>query len=211
MSEEVSGRKLAKILGFAPSYIAKLKDLGILKNCLVVVAGKKHPLFDVEKAVSEIEASKDPAKEHVRERWEQHRSDKPDTTADKTSKANQSGRGHISDGVDSGVGTQDKENIISFHDAKTKKEIFLAKKAELDFEKAAGHLVDKGQVQKSAIECAQLVREGLSTIPDRLSQVLAAETGPERIHEYLNEEFKKMLNVLSDRIERDTGARITGT
>lgn len=70
----VSGRQFAKIAGFkAPSYVAKLKKLGVLQKCFVKKKGKRYPLINVELALAEIEASADPAKDYVRRRWEQYR------------------------------------------------------------------------------------------------------------------------------------------
>lgn len=230
MNEKVSGRQLAKILDYAPSYISKLKTQGVFTTAYDETEKK----FDPEKAVKDIEASQDPEKEYVRQRWEKYRAGDLNTSLENSvdnlevtggddaagaSKEQQSEK--VSPGNAEGVGGGDAArgspstgaggdiNVVSFQDAKTKKEIYLAKSAELAFEKAAGNLVDRVVVEKAAAACACLVRESLSNIPDRLSQVLAAETGPVKIHEHLSEEFKKILNELSNQIDRTLGARHT--
>lgn len=231
----VSGRELARILGFkAPSYVTKLKKLGVLSECFVPQEGKKHPLIDVEVAVREIEASKDPEKDYVRARWEAYRrgehseagarrpsegsaepggddagravqgegadgegaaaggaAQQDSTATDDTAK----GQGSGPAGGDAAGGPEASDDkIVSFNDAKTRKEFYQAKQAELDYLERAGDLVAVKDVRRGAFHSGRLLRDALMNIPDRLSQSLAANTDPDRIHEILTEEISGALN-----------------
>ena len=187
----VSGRELAKILGFnAPSYIAKLKSLGVLSRCYVKQPGKAHPLIDVAVAIEEIEASADPSKEYVRTRWELYRN------------------GEI---IDSCKNPPDEEikapppdgKVISFNAARARKEDSLADMAELDFRTKSGLVVEKSLVREGYVYAASLISNALGTIADRTAQTLAAETSPDKIHEMLTKEFLQVQNSVADRIERE--------
>lgn len=215
--ELVTQRGLSRILGFVKNsgYLAKLKKNGILRECFVQVEGRKHPLIDVEVAIREIEASEDPARDYVRQRWTDHRdklhdgdskkrsADNDDKTSSKNVRKESTGQ---ATNKEAAPGKND-DKVVNFADARTRTEIFKAKKAELEYQEAAGKLVEKDKVQKTAANVGGLVREKLNSIPDRLSQVLAAETGPDKIHELLTKDINQVLHAIADRIERDLGVR----
>lgn len=259
MADLVSQRQLARILGLGRNsgYLTKLKAEGVLKRCYVQEKGRRYPRLDVEIAIEEIEASKDPSKDHVRQRWEAYRAGNQNSHASVSESkgagcaqptpgtdavdvldgaasqgagtrhgqasgivvpealalnvpeklSQQSGPGSAISPASGGAGESAAANVVSYQDAKTRKEIMLAKRAELDYEEAAGKLVQKAGVQKAGAAIAIMVREKLSTIPDRLAQVLAAETGPERVHEYLTQEINQICHALAERLEREFDVR----
>lgn len=242
--ELVSGRQFAKIAGFkAPSYVAKLKKLGVLQKCFIKQPGKKHKLINVELALAEIEASADPAKDYVRQRWEQYRAvqhhaikekagdgsvdtqstggatstAEPEANVNAGARPEQPGAGGGVKSEDQGqasspdqgttgtgsngeTGTKDP-NVISYQDAKTRKEVALAKQAEMDYLQKIGQLVSVDAVNKQSFAIARLLRDQLLAIPGREAQVLAAQTDPARISEILTKEIEQALHDVTNTLE----------
>jgi len=100
-------------------------------------------------------------------------------------------------GLSDRVSSADME-IPSFNESKAKSEHFRAELARLEFETKEEELVEASRVEREAFTVARSVRDALNTIPDRVSNQLAAESDPVIIHQYLSEEIRKVLERLTN-------------
>lgn len=100
-------------------------------------------------------------------------------------------------GLSERVSSADME-IPSFNESKAKSEHFRAELARLDLETKEDQLVEASRVEREAFTVARSVRDALNTIPDRVSNQLAAESDPVIIHQYLSEEIRKVLERLTN-------------
>ena len=81
--------------------------------------------------------------------------------------------------------------------ARSAKETFAAKTAQLHYEQKAGKLCRIDDVKRAAQETARVTRDAVLAMPDRLAPVLAAETDHHKIRELLIKEFHNVLTNLS--------------
>ncbi|WP_299735410.1 hypothetical protein [uncultured Endozoicomonas sp.] len=87
---------------------------------------------------------------------------------------------------------------MDFVTARTMREAFKAKMAKMEYEEKAGKLTDASKVKSEAFRAGRIVRDALLGIPDRLSDVLAAEQDPGEVRQLLVNELEMILNELSD-------------
>ena len=85
---------------------------------------------------------------------------------------------------------------VDFVTARTMREAFKGRLAKLEFEEKSGKLTDAATVKNDAFEAGRIIRDELLTIPDRLADVLAAETDPRETRKKLYEEIEQVLNRL---------------
>jgi hypothetical protein len=85
----------------------------------------------------------------------------------------------------------------SYGDAKTMREIYMARMAKLKYEEAKKSLVPARQVDDDAFEQARIVRDAMLAIPSRLRERLAAEDSPELCHQMLEAEIELALGALA--------------
>ena len=88
--------------------------------------------------------------------------------------------------------------IPSFNDSRAKSEYFRAEMARLDLEEKEEKLCDAEKVKREAFSMARSVRDAMNSIPDRVSNQVAAETDSGVIHQALSEELRKALERLTD-------------
>lgn len=86
----------------------------------------------------------------------------------------------------------------AFMDAKTKEMQARADKQELELLEKQGVLVSREQVEAAAFTLARAAQEGMMSIPDRLSSLLAAENDAAVIHKMLSDEVRAVANTLAD-------------
>lgn len=91
----------------------------------------------------------------------------------------------------------DARQAVDFITARTMREAFKAKMAKMEYEEKAGKLTDASQVREEAFRAGRIIRDSLLGIPDRLSDVLAAEDNPVKVRQLLMDEFDAILNELS--------------
>jgi len=77
------------------------------------------------------------------------------------------------------------------------KDLYAAKTAKLEYDKAINSVLDKAQVEKDAFRIARIVRDTLMRLPDRLAGVLASETDQNKIHAMLTTELRQALETLT--------------
>ena len=91
---------------------------------------------------------------------------------------------------------------LTFAEAKTMKEVYLARMARLKYEEEAGKLVPKADVEARAADIGMVVKQNLLSIPSRLMDQLADETDPREINAILEAELRRVLEQLAEELRR---------
>src|SRR5258705_13404441 len=78
------------------------------------------------------------------------------------------------------------ESGLEYSKARAVRESYLARLAKIDFEERTEKLVSRDEMQVAAFNRYRTFRDGMLNIPDRLAAVLAAETDPRQVHEFLS-------------------------
>ncbi len=94
-----------------------------------------------------------------------------------------------------GHGT-DREGSL-YWDAKTRREIAEAAKAELQLAEMASGLVRRDGVERAAYEAGRLLRDMILSVPSGLAMELAAMTEPQAIEQRMRDELRKVLDNLT--------------
>lgn len=90
-------------------------------------------------------------------------------------------------------------------DAKTVRENWAGRRAELDYRQRAGELLDRAEVVKAIGDGARAVQERLLGLIPRLSQTLAPERPPHEVAMMLTEEITRALAGLTQLLARFAG------
>lgn len=96
------------------------------------------------------------------------------------------------------------QRLSKMQEAKLKKEIAMADKAEMELKEKQGLLVDKSSLDILLQDIGVKVQKAIMSIPDRLSPVLAAETDGHKIHRKLTSELKYALRNMSMMLKDET-------
>lgn len=107
------------------------------------------------------------------------------------------------DGVDPETG------MPTYNVSRARREFFEAARAEVEFKKADGALVDAQGVKEEAAKVARIVKDGLLALPDRLSEELAAMNEPHAIFVKLRDEISTALEAAAEQIageQQETGS-----
>ena len=211
--ELISRRAFARLKNWAPSYVVKLCQQGVLtvfiecpacgstcncrapnSTCGEAIAGAVDAArgkVDSALAELELERHKHPEKAHVTARHAEARGEPAPAAA----------------AVDGQLPLED-DNVVSYAASKAKREEFQAKLAELDYMKRIGSLGDLDAMGREAFKVARQVRDSLFTMPDRLAPILAAEREVASVHALLLEEITRVCNELYRTLggEPDTAA-----
>lgn len=170
---QVSLREFARRQGWNPGYAHKLKANGRL----VMVAADGKDLVDVEASLARIEESRDLAKGHMAGVNAQQRAMHRGTVTAPTT----------------GMGGAGSSTNSTYHQARTAREVYEAKNAQMDFEVRAGRLVDAAQVEAKVQARAAALREALRQIPPRLAPLFAPEGDQSVIQRMLATEIDRVL------------------
>jgi hypothetical protein len=169
----VSLREFCRMQQWNPGYGHKLKEQGRL----VVVVENDRERIDVAASLERLAETADPAKAHMagvnaRQR-EQHRGPAaaPPPPPAPAPAANS-----------------------TYQQAKTAREVFEAKTAELEYRKAMGEVVLIAAVRAEMAPRVAQLREALLALSARLAPVVAAETDPKKIRALLDAEHRAALS-----------------
>ena len=77
------------------------------------------------------------------------------------------------------------------------KDLYDAKMAKLEYEKAIGQVIERDQVRNDAFRLGRIIRDGIMGLPDRLAGVLASETDQQQVHAILTKELRQVLEALA--------------
>lgn len=174
-------RAFASRKGNAVSYWHKQKELGRL--VMVNVGGKQ--LVDVERSEALIAATADPAKTHMASVNEGQRAMHRGTLAPPPLPQSEGYRSN----------TTDSKNA-TYMQAKTAREVYEAKNAQLEYEERIGKLVKLDAVKRVWIEAVAGMRDALLQMPSRVGPVLAAESDPAAAIAILEAEIRQVLSNL---------------
>jgi hypothetical protein len=81
----------------------------------------------------------------------------------------------------------------TYMQAKTAREVYDAKMAQLEYEQASGKLIEVAAVKNQVAAVLSSLREALMQIPARMSPVVAAESDAGKVHEMLTAELHQAL------------------
>lgn len=95
---------------------------------------------------------------------------------------------------------RDKKNKITQTEAERRRAVAIAKLRELELKEKQGRLIDRTQVERTWFEHARLIRDGILSIPDRLSALMASISDPHKVHQLLDSELRKALSEVADSI-----------
>ena len=177
----VSLREFARQHGWNPGYVHKLKKRGIL---VMRIDENGKELVDVDASNAAIAAAKDPAKEYMQEVNQQQR---------------QHHRGEHRGDL-SGENTQTIKTSSSnatYHQAKTAREVYQAKLAQLDYEKKIGKLIEVDAVKAVLTKRILEIRDSIMLVPARLAPILAAESSQKKIQQIVSDELRRILEQLA--------------
>lgn len=86
---------------------------------------------------------------------------------------------------------------VTLSEAKVLKEYWLGKKAELDYKRMSGEVIDNREVERQAFEIARTVRNAILAIPSRISPLLASQNDAHNIRTILTKELSTALEAIS--------------
>lgn len=188
MDGHVSKSDFAKIYRCQPSYVTKL-----IKEKKIVLSedGKK---VNVEASLRLIEATGDPSKQGVRDRWDAYRSGKPieacatpDVPTDKPQYERGAGR---------------ETGGSEYHKARTVSEQVNARLKELELKERLGEVAKVAPLLKAVQDAHIAARAAVMQLPDRLAQILASETDPQKVHEALTSECTRICDQVQRTVQR---------
>lgn len=165
-----------------PSYGHRVKVQGRLVP--VIVNGRE--MIDIEASDARFEATKDPGKTYMYEvnaaQRETHRG--PEAPQQ---------RQPPPPSEDTGV-----SKSITYMQAKTAREVYEAKMAQLEYEEKTRKLFPADEAKSHLAGKIAAMREAFLQIPSRLVPVLSAETDPAKIHTMLEDEIVRAMALVNE-------------
>lgn len=174
--------------GWNPGYGHKVKTLGRLVT--VVINGKE--LVDVEASDAKMAATADPTKGHMAAVNEQQRTMHRGTATPPP----------LQQFNDRQPSMGDASKNATYMQAKTAREVYEAKNAQLEYEERTGKLIRLDAVKATLAVAMATAREALLQIPSRLAPLLAADSDPANVQNVLHAEIHQALAQLSGASER---------
>jgi hypothetical protein len=104
------------------------------------------------------------------------------------------------DGADPGTGHDEAASdrpLATFSAARALREIYLAKRAKLDFERAEGKLVRTEEVDALAFNAARKIRDQLLALPARLAPVIFAARDQAECYRILEDALRQVCSGIS--------------
>jgi hypothetical protein len=192
MDGYISKSAFAKVYGCAQSYVTKLKGLNRL------VLSEDGKLVNVEASLKLIEATGDPSKMGVRERWDAYRNGHdldslPEPLAATDEAEQPASRAKAAGG---------EKPTSAYHLARTEKEQIDAQLKMIELRKLQGLIAEVAPMVQSVQATHIAARTALMQLPDRLAQLLAPETDPVKVHELLRLECERICDVMKREVER---------
>lgn len=176
MGRVVPLREFARLQGWNPGYAHKLKMQGRL---VAGVDERDREGIDIEASLERLAETADPAKTHMAEVNAQQRAR------------------HRSGEAPPPSPTPAPSGNSTYHQAKTAREVFEAKTAEIEYRKAAGELARVADLRAAHAPRVAALREALLGVSARLSPVLANESDPKKIRAMLDEEHRAALALVA--------------
>lgn len=165
----VTKSQFAAHLGVSPSYVTQLRKDGRLVL-------SEDGMVDLQASLARVKATEDANRDDVKKRWAQHRGEPGGGAAPEP----------------------DRETRAAgaFSAARAAKMMADAKKAQLEYQKMAGGLVELEAVQRAAAGAGATLRGALESLADRLAPELVGIQDEARVHALLTERIEEVLNNL---------------
>lgn len=180
MGELITLSELARRVGVDRSYIYKLKLQGVL-------AFDANGLIDEEAARQSMADNRDPTKEYMQEVNQAQRERNANAPPKERDEGDNSAR---------------TSGNISYMKAKTMREAFNAKIAELEYRERKGELRDAHSVRQTVTDAAVIIRNALERLPDKLAVRMAAESDANACYALLSAEVDQSLAELASFCDR---------
>lgn len=191
----ISLSELARRLGHNKGYVHKLKSRGVLEF-------DGDGLIDEAEARAAIEESRDPSKAYMGAVNEQQRANgrgELDDLDDDGDEAKNAPEG--SSNAPEGSNNAPSANA-NFMRARTMREVLAAKRAQVEFKRFCGDLIDVQIAIKKVTDAAVIIRTSLEGLPDRLAKRVAAESDENKCHAILIKEIDVALDELATLCDR---------
>lgn len=193
MDGYISKSAFAKVYGCAQSYVTKLKDLNRL------VLSEDGKLVNVEASLRLIEATGDPSKLGVRERWEAYRNGQ---SLDAIAPVQTAAPGSESENAARPARAEKEAGTSAYHQARTDKEQIEAQLKLIELRKLQGQVAEIAPIVRAVHDTHVAARSALLQMPDRLTQLVAPESDPAKVHEMLRRECERVCEVMAREIQR---------
>ena len=191
MAEEaVSLRQFAAMQGWNPGHAHRLKVAGRL----VMVERDGKELVAVQASLARIEESSDPQKGYnavldARQR-ERHRGPAAASHSSPPSSAS-----FLPPASDDGVLQAAQSRNATYNQARTAREVYEAKLAQLRYEQEVGKLVNAEQVRAEFGKKVTDVRDQFLRLPERLAPMLVGQGDMEKVKRTLDVEIRAVLTL----------------
>lgn len=173
--------------GWNPGYGHKVKTQGRLVT--VTVDGKE--LVDVEASIARMAATADPGKTHMSEVNERQR---------EAHRGPGYGAPAPERPVSEPAGSSSASKNASYMQAKTMREVFEAKTAQLEYEERIGKFLKKAEVDAAIFEIARAMRDGLTNCARRIAADVAGLTDAVDCEAVIDREHRALLESMTHRI-----------
>jgi hypothetical protein len=210
-SRKLAGvREYARHRGVSHTAVQKAIKTGRIAAAIVRAKGKRDAI-DVEAAdrlwvANTDQAQQRPPAPETKTPEPETKSDVPETSAPQLDSKKENSGPIVKPGRD--LFDQDLEPVAkeerlgdgggaTFASVRVNREVWAGHLAELRYRQVAGELVSAARVRELFFRAFRNVRDGLLSLPVRVSHDLAAETSPARVEERLTKEFETVLQDLS--------------
>lgn len=182
MADMINLSELSRRTKHNKGYIHRLKTKGIL-------IFDADGLIDHAAAMAAISAAKDPAKDYMKEVNDRQRA---------THRPEESHHRETQDSSDAQMEPQNSSANSSYMKAKTMREAYAAKTAELEYKEKIGLYILKKEVDAACFEIARSVRDGLINCARRIAADLASAAHPaHECEEVIDREHRALLADMS--------------
>ena len=159
-------------------------------------------MVDVAATEALLNKSADPAKAPVAARHQRERIEKNVTQYVQPSAPDLPN--HVQTPAQSAAPSPDgSDSFSAFHQAKTKRETFLALLAENEYRKQVGELVERAKVEDAAFKIGRLQRDVLLGLPTKISAQFVGMTDAWEIEKLLVAQIRSTLADLAKMAESD--------
>lgn len=95
----------------------------------------------------------------------------------------------------------DTQDADQYKKSRSVREAYMARLAKVEYEERIGKLVPADDVRLAAFHTARIIRDSITSIPDRLAPILAHISDEFQVHQLLREELEKSLEELSQSVK----------
>ncbi|WP_457425651.1 hypothetical protein [Roseateles sp. P5_E7] len=198
----VSKKDFAELYGCGKSYVSQL----VKDSRLVLVDDGR--LVDVEKSFELLGVTSDPSKAGVRERWAAYRAGSESAGTATAAGAPPAPPVALADAGQltlddqpaavSAAGPAEAPRNTAYHDARTMREQAQAQMAQIELGKQLGTVLDAETTLRAVMDAHVAARAEIMKLPDRLAQLVAAQSNPRACFELIRVECERACKRMVD-------------